>query len=87
MKREPGGCAIPGALVLLILAVGGLGGGGIGAGIIFLLCAIGLGIYAVNAISGSKEEHKAALIEWEAKTERLKKGWLCHRCGNSWVPE
>lgn len=86
VKKEAGGCA-----AIFIVICGGLGIGGLASGnptgAIFLLIAIGLLMYVINANSGMKEKHKADLVEWEAKSERLNKGWLCHRCGHSWVPE
>ena len=86
VKKEAGGCA-----AIFIVICGGLGIVGLAdgkpAGVIFLLIAIGLLVYVLSANSEMKAKHIADVAEWEAKTERLKKGWLCHRCGHSWAPE
>ena len=35
----------------------------------------------------NKSLYKKNLTEWERKTNLLELGWICHKCGNAWIPE
>lgn len=61
--------------------------GGAGAGVVFLI----LGLLVIGWALMTSDSRKAALAkkiaQWEEKRSFMEGGWICHRCGYSWIPE
>lgn len=47
------------------------------------ICVLLLGIsFLIKSVKQNSPEQK----EWEAKAKLYEEGWICHKCGNTWLP-
>ncbi len=58
--------------------------------VLIVLLQAGLGIGFILRGKSASIKHRQAFEEempaWEARQQMLERGWLCHRCGQSWLP-
>lgn len=77
-----GGCAT--VFGVMALAAGGeAAAGGVG---IFL---VGVGVLIAGFVTADKRKKdlSAQTVRWNEKVKIAENGWICHRCGHSWLPE
>jgi len=55
--------------------------------LIFFTFVAGCIVYFVTSISSYFLKKNGALKkDWEARVTLYETGWICHRCGNDWIP-
>lgn len=75
--------------ILILSGIAAMSGGTSG-GAVFAVFLI-LGLLVIGWALMTSDSRKAALAketaQWKEKRALTEGGWICHRCGNTWLPE
>lgn len=73
-----------GLIGLISLGIDNTVGGHISAFVLSILLTAAFGFFGYTVTFGSA--NAKAVSAWEKKNRQFETGWICHRCGHTWLP-
>lgn len=55
-------------------------------GLTALVLGIGTVLFCQSRVSDNQNKFDLEMPAWQTRQRMLERGWLCHRCGHSWIP-